>query len=299
MKPHYVLIDYENVPVKSLALLQDEVFRAYVFLGPNNKSLPTAFAVSAQQLGTRLAYVELDKSGKNALDFHITYYLGWLAAQDETAQFHIVSRDTGFDSLLAHARACGIAAARAASLEAMLGLAARDAEAAPAKPARSRKKPAADKTANLEEAPEPAAQSAERAPSTRAKATPRRKAKAAAEVAASVTAPEASAARAAAEPQNEVRKAAPAADSGADKHALSPKARALASCSVEELVQVVSDNLLKRQRSRPATVKTLLKTIQSVCGEGVEDGKVSAVYAALQHNGSVVAKGSRITYPQA
>lgn len=41
-------------------------------------------------------------NGSNALDFHIAFHLGLLAAQDPTAFFHIISKDTGFDPLIQH-----------------------------------------------------------------------------------------------------------------------------------------------------------------------------------------------------
>ena len=46
--------------------------------------------------------VRLTEPGKNALDFHIAYYLGQLALKEPDAFFHIVSKDTGFDPLIQH-----------------------------------------------------------------------------------------------------------------------------------------------------------------------------------------------------
>ena len=41
-------------------------------------------------------------NGPNALDFHIAYYVGELAAKDPNGYFHIISKDTGFDPLIKH-----------------------------------------------------------------------------------------------------------------------------------------------------------------------------------------------------
>ncbi|MCA1602491.1 MAG: hypothetical protein LC776_12880 [Acidobacteria bacterium] len=41
-------------------------------------------------------------NGTNALDFHIAYYVGRLAAGYPDAYFHIISKDTGFDPLIKH-----------------------------------------------------------------------------------------------------------------------------------------------------------------------------------------------------
>ena len=55
--------------------------------------------------------------GKNALDFHIAYYIGRLATQHPDAFFHIVSRDTGFDPLVKHLKGQQILCQRSASID--------------------------------------------------------------------------------------------------------------------------------------------------------------------------------------
>jgi hypothetical protein len=119
LKTNYVLIDYENVHVTSLALLKDEHFRVCVFLGPKNSKLPVDLVLAMQELGDRAGYTVLEASGSNALDFHIAYYLGVLAAADPTGFFHIISKDTGFDPLIQHLKTREVVAARSASIEEM------------------------------------------------------------------------------------------------------------------------------------------------------------------------------------
>lgn len=119
MKTNYVLIDYENVHVKSLALLKDEHFRIKVFLGPKNTRLPVELVLAMQGFGERAEYILLESPGTNALDFHITYYLGVLAANDPAGFFHIISKDTGFDPLLQHLKTKKVMSLRSASIEEM------------------------------------------------------------------------------------------------------------------------------------------------------------------------------------
>ncbi|MEO5862332.1 MAG: PIN domain-containing protein [Burkholderiales bacterium] len=119
MKLHYMLIDYENVHVKSLALLKSDQFRVRVFLGKNNTKIQSELAMAMQRFGDRAEYVMLESSGPNALDFHIAYYLGVLATADPSAIFHVISKDKGFDPLIDHLKTRTIQAARAASIEAM------------------------------------------------------------------------------------------------------------------------------------------------------------------------------------
>ena len=117
MKTNYVLIDYENVQPKNLALLGEEHFRVKVFVGANQAKIPIELAAAMQSLGARADYVRISGSGSNALDFHIAYYIGRLAAAEPRAFFHIISRDTGFDPLIAHLKEKGIFASRSATLD--------------------------------------------------------------------------------------------------------------------------------------------------------------------------------------
>lgn len=119
MRTNYVFVDYENVQVATLALLKAEHFKVRIFLGANNTKLPVSLFLSMQELGQRVELVTLEASGKNALDFHIAYYLGALATTDPTAYFHIISKDSGFDPLIQHLKSKKISCARSASIQDM------------------------------------------------------------------------------------------------------------------------------------------------------------------------------------
>lgn len=45
--------------------------------------------------------------GKNALDFHLSFYLAYVAAQQPEASLVVVANDTGYDSMISHARTLG------------------------------------------------------------------------------------------------------------------------------------------------------------------------------------------------
>jgi hypothetical protein len=102
MRTNYVLIDYENVQPSSFAGVEVEHFRVLVFVGASQNKLAFETAAAVQKLGARAEYVKIAGNGSNALDFHIAFHLGQLAAQDPTAFFHIISKDTGFDPLIQH-----------------------------------------------------------------------------------------------------------------------------------------------------------------------------------------------------
>ena len=102
MATNYVLIDFENVQPKNLELLTTHPFKVFVFVGASQTKVPFDLADSMQLLGNDAKYIKISGNGQNALDFHIAYYVGELAAKDSDAHFHIISRDKGFDQLIAH-----------------------------------------------------------------------------------------------------------------------------------------------------------------------------------------------------
>lgn len=99
---NYVLIDFENVHPKNLELLTKHPFKVFVFVGASQSKVPFDLADSMQLLGNDARYIKIAGNGQNALDFHIAYYVGELAAKDADAQFHIISKDKGFDPLIKH-----------------------------------------------------------------------------------------------------------------------------------------------------------------------------------------------------
>ena len=105
MRTNYVLIDAENVKLEYIEKLKHEHFRVVVFVGAKKKWLNFDIANAVQSLGTNGCYVQVSDSGPNALDFHIAYHIGKLAAENANAYFHIISKDKGFDPLLKHLKA--------------------------------------------------------------------------------------------------------------------------------------------------------------------------------------------------
>ena len=101
MKTNYVLVDFENVQPANLGALRGGLFRIKVFVGLNQKiSLDVAKALQA--FGSDAEYIQIEGVGKNALDFHIAYYMGKLATESPDVHFYIVSKDQGFDPLIQH-----------------------------------------------------------------------------------------------------------------------------------------------------------------------------------------------------
>ena len=114
MPTNYVLVDFENVQPDSLAALATGQFRVKVFVGASQAKGRISFELvhSMQALGANAEYVKIARTGKNAVDMHIAYYVGRLLEKEPGAVVHIVSRDTDFDPLIEYLNAKGIACKR-------------------------------------------------------------------------------------------------------------------------------------------------------------------------------------------
>jgi len=119
VRANVVLIDFESVQPASLAALEQDHYRVLVFVGATQARLPFETVSAIQRMGDRAQYVKISGTGPNALDFHIAFHIGEIAAQDPTAFFHVISKDTGFDPLIRHLKSRHIFAARSASIEDM------------------------------------------------------------------------------------------------------------------------------------------------------------------------------------
>jgi hypothetical protein len=116
LRTNYILIDLESIQPETLVALEPEQFRVIVFVGANQSKITFDTAMALQKKGDKAEYVKISGTGHNALDFHIAFYLGQLAAADPKAFFHILSKDTGFDPLLQHLKTRNILAGRVSDL---------------------------------------------------------------------------------------------------------------------------------------------------------------------------------------
>jgi len=113
LRTNFVLIDFESVQPEALAALDQDRFKVIVFMGANQVKVPFEVASALQRMGSKAEYVKISGNGPNALDFHIAFYIGQLAAVEPTAYFHIISKDAGFDPLIQHLKTKKVFAARA------------------------------------------------------------------------------------------------------------------------------------------------------------------------------------------
>jgi len=116
MPKHLLLVDYENVHKLDLSSLDDS-YRAIIFVGASQNPPKAARNRSTAHRFNRVDFQKIAGSGKNALDFHIAFHLGraFETAPDTTCI--VLSRDKGFDPLLAHLNSNGLKCRRVESFD--------------------------------------------------------------------------------------------------------------------------------------------------------------------------------------
>jgi hypothetical protein len=115
MSEMVLLVDYENVGRVDLAAIPSGV-RVPFFFGASQKTVPTEFLKAALKLGERFVPIDIEGQGKNALDFHIAFYLGEYLEKSPTSRCIVLSKDKGFDPLIKHLVGRGFDVRRAATL---------------------------------------------------------------------------------------------------------------------------------------------------------------------------------------
>lgn len=101
----HILIDFENTQpdAAQLRALNPDDSHIWLFLGKNQqKTLPIELCEALCRFGRHVHFIRIAKTGKNALDFYLAYYLGQITTEDNDALICILSRDTGFDVLVEH-----------------------------------------------------------------------------------------------------------------------------------------------------------------------------------------------------
>jgi NTP pyrophosphatase (non-canonical NTP hydrolase) len=108
----HLLVDWENVQPKGseLKALEPEGTDVWLFHGPHQKVDTSGHAsVYGDQ---QVTLIPRTGAGRNALDFQLAYYVGYISARQPEGTFVIVSNDQGYESMLAHARELGFDARR-------------------------------------------------------------------------------------------------------------------------------------------------------------------------------------------
>jgi len=101
MPTNYVLVDFENVQ-PDLSMLANSAYKVKVFFGAKQQEgrVPFKLFDAMLALGGNVEPVKVMRSGRNAVDMHIAYFVGRLLENEPNAVIHIISGDTDFDPLV-------------------------------------------------------------------------------------------------------------------------------------------------------------------------------------------------------
>ena len=106
----HVLVDWENVQPKDsdIKTLVSDVTHVWLFHGINQKKVDS----NQGAFGDNLTLVPVTRPGKNALDFHLSFYMGYITSRNPDARLVVISNDQGYGPMLGHAQDLGFAASQ-------------------------------------------------------------------------------------------------------------------------------------------------------------------------------------------
>lgn len=114
----YILIDFENRPIKSLAPIEGSDFQFVLLHTKNNKPSFDLLRDVTERPG-QVEVINVGNGGNNALDFCLVLKLGELAALSPESRFFIVAGDKGYAAATNLLRLRGMRLEQVDSLEAL------------------------------------------------------------------------------------------------------------------------------------------------------------------------------------
>lgn len=275
MKEIHALVDFENVQpaLEELSKLAPGFTDVWLFHGPHQDGQAKQLAMAHD----RVTLIPRSGEGKNALDFHLSFYLGYVAAKHPDAHLVVVANDKGYDPMLVHATTLGFTVRRV-GFEAKKVVAVK--KVAPANAAASAKKAA--QTAK----PAPAKKTPAAKASVLAKKAPAKKA--AAKKAPVKKAPIAKAVTSSAHAKKTPVKAATPAKKG-----VQPSPAAVA--ERKEFIRV-KKALAKMGNERPQKLKSFLRHVESMLGKHSTPAALAALIQKLVQENVVHMAGDVVSY---
>ena len=291
MKELHTLVDFENVQpsLEALAKLAPGFTDVWLFHGPHQAKQAQALAASH----ARVTLVPRSGQGPNALDFHVAFYLGYVAAKHPDAELVVVANDRGYDPMLAHARMLKFRARRVGHKAPAAKKAAAAKPAAPVAVPVVAKKAAAKKTV----APTAAAKQAAPKPAAPAKAVPVKKS------AASATALQSSIAANAKKIGVKVTVTKPKQARVLPAKSLPPVRKTAASkvptlLPDAKLLARITKGLAKMGDKAPTKLKSFLNALKPMLDKNSTAADAEAMAQTLQAKGVVQVQGGLVTYPK-
>lgn len=93
------LIDFENVTSAGISGIQrlSKEDKVYIFYTVNAANMSFAAHMNLLSSPAEVIYYNVTSGGKNALDFQLASFLGYLISKGEDKDFYIISNDKGYD----------------------------------------------------------------------------------------------------------------------------------------------------------------------------------------------------------
>jgi NTP pyrophosphatase (non-canonical NTP hydrolase) len=282
----HVLLDFENVqPTEDeLRAMVPDAGQVWVFHGPHQRQVEQRFA----SFGADVTAVPISKIGKNALDFHLSFYMGYIASRNQASSLVVVANDKGYEPMLEHARAMGFAVRQLGHGSAKASVSVKASSAAKAGAAA---KPAVKKAAAKKA---PAKRAAAKQPAV--KQLPAKKAaakkSATAPVAKKAAAKKASTEKAVAKSANppaakKVAAATPAVTPGVLASSGTGAKAAILLPDSAATIKKLTESLRKMGDKRPTKPASLWRSLKSFLGAGATEEAVEVALARLIADGVV------------
>lgn len=257
MNDLHVLVDFENVQptFDEIAKLAPGVREVWLFHGPHQIKLAEQF--KGEHVG--VTPVPISKTGKNALDFHLSFYLGYVAAKNPDGRLIVIANDKGYDPMIVHAKSLGFTTQR-------VGFKAK-------------------KTVTAKKVPP-----AKKAPAANSAISVKQKA-----AAKTVTpAKKAVAKKASAVKPLPAKKAAPAKKAVVSKKA--PAAKVPMRTPEGVLLKRITNGLAKMGDKRPEKLESFMRHIESMLGKDTKSGAVETMVQRLQNAGTIQIAGDKVVH---
>ncbi len=96
------LVDFENVKSDGLNGIADlkAEDRVMIFYSVNADKITFSLHKRMNESSANISFWKVDVGHKNALDFQLVSYLGYLLAKNDKEEYVIVSNDTGYNSVI-------------------------------------------------------------------------------------------------------------------------------------------------------------------------------------------------------
>lgn len=97
----YYLVDYENVKKDGLNAINKltEKDRVCIFYSQNAETMTFGLHRRLNESVAQITFQKVEVGTKNALDFQLVTFLGYIIAKNEEKNYYIVTKDNGFNSV--------------------------------------------------------------------------------------------------------------------------------------------------------------------------------------------------------